>query len=278
MCRARAVVFLFVLIGSSVTATAFEFNRTADGSPIRWNAAQPIHWKVASGTPEFVRSAFADALGKWSDASGGALSFVEAPGASGGITLTYNTASTLQSVMAYTRCDVLSGRIFNASIELNAATYNWETLYAAFLSPALLHETGHALGLEHPAADGSTVVGAFRTADPPTMWETLSLSARTLHYDDVIGLRTLYGLDTTSVDSTFACSEKHRGKVYTFTASAAPGDVYWNYGDGTSDATGAHRFPRGGYTVGAQSRGYTGTLNVQIGPVKAAAQRAPHKK
>ena len=267
----RCILGVLVLLCAS--ASAFEFNHAADGTPIRWNAALPIRWSVPEGTPDNVRSTFVAALAQWSEASGGALNFVEA---SGGITLNFNPDSKLGTAMAYTTCEVQSGQILRANIEVNAHDYNWTSTYALFLAPALLHELGHALGLGHPKSADS-ITGSYLAEDPPTMWETLTLNARTLHYDDILGLRTLYGLDTT-FPNTFTCSEKHRGKVYTFTASAAPADVYWNYGDGTSDAGGTHRFPRGGYTMQAESRGFTGSLFIQIGPVKAAAQRVPHRK
>ncbi len=264
---------LGVLLLLCASASAFEFHRAADGTPIRWNATLPIRWSVPEGTPENVRSAFVAALAQWTGASGGALNFVEAPG---GITLNFNSDSKLGKVMAYTTCEVQSGQILRATVEVNAHDYNWASAYAPYLAPALLHELGHALGLDHPKSADS-ITGTFLQQDPPTMWETLTLNARTLHYDDILGLRTLYGLDTT-FPATFGCSEKHRGKVYTFTASAAPADVFWDYGDGTSDASATHRFPRGGYTIEAQSRGFSGSIFVQIGPVKSAAQRAPHRK
>src|SRR5471032_2626689 len=118
----RYAVAVLLWASLATCASAFEFNHAADGTPIRWNAALPIQWAVADGTPENVRTAFVAALAKWSDASGGALNFVEGPG---GITLTCNPDSTLGMVMAYTSCEVQSSQIVRATIELNAHAYNW---------------------------------------------------------------------------------------------------------------------------------------------------------
>lgn len=259
---------LGLLLLFPATLAAFEFNRAADGSPVHWNTTTPISWTIAPGAPDCVRTQFTQCLETWTAASGGALTFVEQEG---GITVTYNTASTLGQAGAFTTNQVLSNQIVSSQIELNAANYKWDGAYAMFLEPTLLHELGHALGLNHPKADGSNVSGAMNVQDPPTMWPDIKLCASTLHYDDIVGIRTLYGIDTSSVPTTFSCSEKHRGRVFTFQSSDAPGQIFWNYGDGVADSSAVHRYIKGLFTINAESRGLTGTMNLQIGPVRAAA-------
>ena len=260
-----------IILSVSTTLSAFEFNHAADGTPIRWNNSVSISWMVDPNAPPSVRTAFVEGLSRWAAATGSALTFVEKQG---GIEVKYNTLSTLGSTGAFTTNEVISNQIVRSTIELNAKDYQWDGAYAPFLGPTLLHELGHALGLSHPKADGSNVAGAMNAQDTPTMWAAIQLCAGALHFDDIVGIRTIYGVDIASVAPTFSCTEKHRGRIYTFQSSDAPDQIFWTYGDGTTDSSAVHRYNKGVFTVNAESRGRTGTLNVQIGPIKRSAQKA----
>jgi hypothetical protein len=261
-----ACVLLLSLL--PLTLSAFEFNRAADGTPVAWNSSVAIAWNVSPDAPESVRSTVVACLDKWSAASDGTLTFVEQ---SGGICIDYNTGSTLGKVGAFTTNQVLSNQIVSSHIELNAANFKWDGAYAVFLAPTLLHELGHALGLNHPDAKTSNIAGAMNIQDPPTMWPTITLCANTLHYDDIVGIRTLYAVETSSVETTFSVAEKHRGRSYSFESSDAPGEIFWEYGDGTSDTSAVHRYIKGLFSVSAESRGRTGTMMLQVGVLKSSA-------
>jgi hypothetical protein len=113
--------------------------------------------------------------------------------------------------------------IVEADIFLNAQDYEW-TVEAASdasvksLSPILLHEVGHVLGLSHPCAPGAGVdcgdacgdALAECTADEQgvVMNPVYDVSRTTLSADDAAGICALYPgatCETTGCDDGFAC-------------------------------------------------------------------------
>src|SRR5206468_8297536 len=106
------------------------------------------------------------------------------------------------TALAQTILSVDGSTIGGARIIVNTSAYNWtrgdataprNAILRPFdLDPVLLHETGHALGLDHSNKNG---VDAADHTDLPTMNSIIFPCCKSLHIDDIRGIRTLYGIN-----------------------------------------------------------------------------------
>jgi hypothetical protein len=264
--------------------------------PYKWNLsnfpAGAVPWQLEAGGPDIVRQAVGYATSTWSDATHGELKFVEGPG---GIIIGWDADGSRvidAGYLAYTTFNVAAGTqdIALARIVVNAFDYQWhvgspcgETNTAtgrdADLNGVLLHEFGHALGLDHSDKDPSKIVGMVGYNNYPTMNSTVFSGIETLHADDVAGIQSLYGYLTSSqsgyevgVFSITAAKTKRRPKAtYTFQSVGGDEGTLWDFGDGTmaSGLTVEHRYlRRGEFIVTALWNGTTATTTVKGLPGK----------
>ncbi len=97
----------------------------------------------------------------------------------------------------------LTGEIIDADIQLNDDHYVFSASEVPTgdvdLVSVVAHEAGHALGLDHAAAPGSTMYAEYANSSNP-------IGARTLARDDIDGICELYDIAPAPVDPGPGCA------------------------------------------------------------------------
>lgn len=279
MARTMICLIAFVLLSSK--SNAFEFFKTGDGAPLCWDLASlpdgAIRWHVAADAPPMLREAALFATQVWSDGSGGAIRFAEGEG---GISIRWcpdgiGSADAAQAVLS-----TVDWRIVGVEITVNARDYRWsrgepargEKNAAATqdLDAVLTHEFGHTLGLNHSDIAGGASAGAGPFDDLPTMNHLVYPSAKSLHLDDITGLRALYESSDAPLPELYVAASPLKGRaplnVYFVQVGGSEGPQ-WDFGDGSvaTELAPVHRFTAPGtYTVTAVLNGMRASLTIEV--------------
>jgi hypothetical protein len=286
----------------STPTKAFQPFMTTSNAPYHWNPAllpnSAIQWHVESGVPDIAGDSLAAGLQAWSNATGGAFKFAQGPG---GISVDWDTdGSKIPDPMylAYTTFNADStGKIIDARIIVNAHNYTWHRggfggvgptvngVRDSNLDSVLLHELGHALGLDHSDKNPSAIVGSVLPGDPPTMNSVIYPGAGTLHDDDRAGIRSLYTNGTITPPSQITVNASVlQGKAplnVNFTQIGGDLSTTWDFGDGSNSSGSAaqHVFvANGAFTVTVDCLGTKTTLTILVGNKAIHAAATAKKK
>lgn len=165
----------------------------ASAAAATWDASQPVRWRIDKRAPAWFREAACFAVGQWQGAAAGVLEFEECTQGQGReldedgvIVITLDRSGKL---IPDKRCHYGvasisqtpgSGRIGGVVVAMNQKCFDWRR-DPVLLKAVLVHEIGHALGLEHSEHPEAT------------MWPTGQERGQSLHPEDVAAFKKLYG-------------------------------------------------------------------------------------
>lgn len=163
------LLFLVAQLNGPTVAFAREKGQQSDylrtdtfGNPARWNPCAELKWKlVGAGISDAARETIFSAMAALNEATGlaftyeegGALSDFRAPPDNtlvvglGLKSMDLRVAGTTR--VKYRRTTSLSIRISSATVGLNPDIFRRRAHSFSFVTPVLLHELGHAVGLNH---------------------------------------------------------------------------------------------------------------------------------
>lgn len=250
---------------------AFEFFLLPDGRACKWDSATIILWKVVPEAPAIARESMLYATQAWNDASAGRLTFAEGDG---GVQVVWGMTNPNPACLAQSSLHLSGSAIVGATITVNTRHFSWvrgpvpdsAPSGTSDLDPVLLHEMGHVLGLNHSDRTDGVFV---EQQDLPTMNSIIHTSARSLHRDDVTGLRALYEIDVPLPELVVEASPARGTAPLTVALFQTGGneETRWDFGDGTGSraASETHRFRTPGiYTVTATVNGMTKSTTIEV--------------
>lgn len=185
--------YTFLCVPEGTAVPRFTTFLTASGQPFKWNKSA-LTYSFDKKLPDIMRAAFVESSRVWRAACGGNLSFTEvSSGADISVSL---MPATIDPYLGYTNFSIDQGiYIKAATIQINNSVYKWHRGTPFGVGPivpkqktrdsdidgVMLHELGHALGLNHAQSISST------------MFSVIYPGAETLEPDDIKGLRSIYG-------------------------------------------------------------------------------------
>jgi PKD repeat protein len=264
-------------------ASAFQPFLTSAKTYYTWPVAKgAIKWNVAPDAPAIVRESMQAVAQAWSEATAGEVKFEEGIG---GIQVEWDAdgskiVDTLY--LAYTTFNAdVDNHIISSKVIINALSYTWHRGGNTGVGPVvngkrdsnldsvLMHEIGHALGLDHSDRNAASIVGTWSASDLPTMNSVIYPGADSLHSDDDAGITTLYPSGAASAPSLGVSASPLTGRgPLTVSFNTLDGSLaLWDFGNGTqgSGAETTHKFTTPGvYTVTCTANGTSTTVQIEV--------------
>lgn len=269
----------------------YEFITEQDKTPVKWNKEEVVYL-FDENLPQEYKESFVEAANRWSRAIDNKVRFVELePGKAGRADIYLAKAPLDDKTNAHVEWHSDSnGSMLCAFVRFNdkkefSRSTDYDTPGVLNLDDIMTHEGGHMAGLKH--SDSSKVTYPIREFfDMPTMIATACHqrkgTMKTLHLDDVAGVRALYGLSAPSsetiplkIDFVSGKRRKDISQIkrlrpgrYEISALAGEGDVMIELDGG--DVIGVNkalplRIKRGYHSVKVQENGNVGTYSFLIG-------------
>lgn len=248
-------ILSYLILFLTFNLYSFDYLKESNGKPIKFDISKPIAYKIINTD---LKDSTLYAFNIWNIALDNRITFIEQEG---GIIIDLVDSITQTNIVGLSSPIIHNGIIIGGKITI---------LKGSDYKSVMLHEVGHILGMLHAI---NNIQGYYILADKPVMCpEVSSVTGLTLHVDDILGIRELYGLDNNNLNiSLGAIKEKHKGKTVLVNLENSSIKPLWNFGETPDDWSNINKYKylnKGGYTITAESRGFSSTINIQIGKVK----------